>query len=268
MILCLCTPLAAFANLATDLNTLRSRGCTGHAGVSAPLRPNRALDQVAQQWSRGGRLSEALARTSYRAVNSASMRITGAPNDSSILKVLGQSYCATVTNTALTEQGIYRHKGDVWIVLASPFTTPTIKDAREIGNRALALVNAARSKPRKCGSRLFPPVASLQLSAMLTQAALIQAQDMSAHENFEHEGTDGSTPAQRVSRTGYQWLNVGENIAAGAATVDEVIAGWLNSPSHCANIMGAAYTEMGIAYVADPKTKAGIYWSQVFGRKR
>ena len=103
---------------------------------------------------------------------------------------------------------------------------------------------------------------------MLTQAALAQAQDMSAHEHFEHEGTDGSTPAQRVSRTGYQWLNVGENIAAGAATADEVVTGWLDSPGHCKNIMTAAYTEMGIAYAADPKTKAGIYWSQVFGRPR
>ena len=261
-------PAVASANLTTDVNALRSRGCTGHSGVRATLRPSRSLDQVAQEWSRGGRLRDALAHTNYRALNSASMRVTGTSNDSAILKALAQSYCDTVTDTAFTELGVYRRKDAVWLVVARPFTVPAIKDAREVASSVLDLVNAARSRPRKCGSQSFPAVGPLRLSAMLTQAALTQAQDMSAHEHFEHEGTDGSTPSQRVSRTGYQWLNVGENIAAGAATADEVVTGWLNSPGHCKNIMTAAYTEMGIAYAADPKGKAGIYWSQVFGRPR
>ena len=263
-----CAPSAALASLTSDLNTLRSRGCSGHAGVSASLRPSRDLDRVAQEWSRGGRLREALERTNYRALDSASMRVTGTSNDGAILKVLAQSYCETVTGKAFTEVGLYRRKDATWIVVARPFTLPAVKDAREIGNRVLALVNDARSKPRKCGSQSFPAVGSLKLSAMLTQAALVQAQDMSAHQHFEHEGTDGSTPSQRVTRTGYQWQNVGENIAAGASTAEEVVAGWLNSPGHCKNIMTPAYTEMGIAYVTDTKNREGIYWSQVFGRPR
>jgi uncharacterized protein YkwD len=57
---------------------------------------------------------------------------------------------------------------------------------------------------------------------------------------------------------------VAENIAAGARDADSVVRGWLNSPGHCANIMGAQYREMGVAYVYDKKSDAGIYWSQVF----
>jgi uncharacterized protein YkwD len=32
--------------------------------------------------------------------------------------------------------------------------------------------------------------------------------------------------------------------------------------------MNPAYTEMGAAYVIDPKSDASIYWTQVFGRPR
>lgn len=268
LVLLLQVPLLAHAGLSGDINKLRSKGCSQNAGVGTALRASRALDAVAQQWSRGGRLREALDRTEYRAADSASMRVTGTSSDAAIMKVLAQNYCDTVTSRAFTEIGMYRRNDAVWIVVATPLSMPGIKDRRQVSHQVLNLVNAARSKPRRCGSQSYPAVGPLRLSAMLTQAALVQAQDMSAHEHFEHEGTDGSTPAQRITRTGYQWLNVGENIAAGAASADEVVNGWLSSPGHCKNIMTAAFTEMGIAYVAGPKTRPGIYWSQVFGRPR
>ena len=261
-------PLLAHASLSGDINKLRGKGCSRNAGVGTALRASRALDAVAQQWSRGGRLREALDRSEYRAADSASMRVTGTSSDAAIMNVLAQSYCDTVTNTTFTEIGMYRRKDAVWIVVAKPLSMPGIKDTKQVSNQVLDLVNGARSKPRRCGSQSYLAVGPLRLSAMLTQAALVQAQDMSAHEHFEHEGTDGSTPAQRVTRTGYQWLNVGENIAAGATSADEVVNGWLNSPGHCKNIMTAAFTEMGLAYVADPKSRPGIYWSQVFARPR
>jgi hypothetical protein len=55
---------------------------------------------------------------------------------------------------------------------------------------------------------------------------------------------------------------VAENIAIGAETAEIVVDGWLKSPGHCVNIMSPDYTEMGIAYVTDPKSKPGIYWSR------
>jgi uncharacterized protein YkwD len=103
---------------------------------------------------------------------------------------------------------------------------------------------------------------------MLNRAALIHAQDMARHDHFEHVGTDGSTPAERVARVGYRWRNVAENIAAGAPTAATVVDGWIKSPGHCANIMGAEYKEMGIAFATEAKSEAGIYWSQEFATSR
>jgi uncharacterized protein YkwD len=108
----------------------------------------------------------------------------------------------------------------------------------------------------------------VQLSALLNRAALVQAQDMAQHNFFEHEGSDGSTVADRATRVGYQWRSIGENIAAGPTTAQAVVQGWLDSPGHCANLMDPAYAEMGIAYATNPKTQAWIYWSQVFGKRR
>ena len=135
----------------------------------------------------------------------------------------------------------------------------------QVAARVLELVNEARAKPRKCGSRAFPPVPPLTLSPILSRAALAHAKDMSAHKLFEHRGSDGSMPADRALRAGYNWMAVGENIAEGAATAEIVVQGWLDSPGHCVNIMGAQYREMGLAYFTDFAHKGDIYWAQTFG---
>ena len=85
---------------------------------------------------------------------------------------------------------------------------------------------------------------------------------------FEHRGSDDSEPAVRVTRTGYRWRTVAENIAAGGTDAQTVVRGWLDSPGHCTNIMGAQFSEMGVAYAVDPKSRAGIYWAQVFASPR
>ena len=61
---------------------------------------------------------------------------------------------------------------------------------------------------------------------------------------------------------------VGENIAAGATSAEEVMEGWLASPGHCENIMSPRFSEMGIAWVVDPKSASGVYWAQTFGTRR
>lgn len=254
----------AHASLVDDINQLRRQGCGKSAGTTTVLRSSRGLDAVAREWASGGRLREALDRTTYQAINSASMRIEGTRNDALILRMLSQSYCESITGRDFTEIGLYRNDNTVWIVVAAPFSPPTIKDAGRLAQESLVLVNEARAKPRRCGTTNFAAAAPLTLSALLNRAALIQAQDMAAHKNFEHVGTDSSTPSQRVTRVGYRWRSVAENIALGPTTASLVIEGWLNSPGHCANIMNAASTEMGIAFAVDAQPHGGIYWSQVF----
>lgn len=79
---------------------------------------------------------------------------------------------------------------------------------------------------------------------------------------LQHEGGDGSTAAQRVSRAGYRWRSVGENIASGQDSVEQVMADWTSSPKHCANLMDPRFTEMGLGYAVNPDSEGGIYWAQ------
>lgn len=259
---------AAVADLRNDINAVRVRGCENQPGIQRSLLASRDLNEVAREWSRGGRLRDALARSPYRATNSSSMHIEGATDDRSVLRVLVDHYCEILVDPTFTEMGTYRRGKNIWLVVAAPFSAPAIKDAPAMQRDVLTLVNKARAKPRRCGNKSFSAVPPLTLSATLSRAALAHAQDMAAHDHFEHTGTDGSTPAQRATLAGYQWRNVAENIAAGPTTADVLVDGWLNSPGHCANIMGAQYTEMGVGFAVNGKSKSGIYWAQEFGRQK
>ena len=261
-------PIGALADIPQGINQVRAKGCENRPGVKAPFRQSKALDEVAREWSRGGRLRDAIKRTDYRIVTSSSMHVQGSTDESAILRTLVENYCEIIVDETFTEIGTHRRQDETWVVVATPFSAPNPGAAAEISARALQLVNAARARPRKCGKSTFAAVPPLKLDPLLHRAAMIHATDMAQHSHFEHIGSDGSRPADRATRAGYRWANVGENIAAGAPDAETVVQDWLDSPGHCSNIMSAKYQEMGIAYVSQPKSKAGIYWAQVFGTKR
>jgi len=133
--------------------------------------------------------------------------------------------------------------------------------------RVLDLVNAARGKARKCGSVRYADAAPLRESRDLDEAAKSHARDMLRKKFFEHTGSDGSQPRDRVLRAGYQSRLTGENIALGPVSAEEVVAGWLASPGHCENIMESRFQDMGIA-VATGRGRGQIYWVQTFGSPR
>jgi uncharacterized protein YkwD len=143
--------------------------------------------------------------------------------------------------------------------------------ARESGPaanaRVVELVNAARSKGRKCGSERFSPAPPLSPSPALNDAAASHARDMAKRKFFDHRGSDGTQPKDRVLRAGYQPRLTGENIALGPESAEEVVAGWLASPGHCANIMDARFQDIGAAVAAGRK-RGQIYWVQDFGAPR
>jgi uncharacterized protein YkwD len=261
---CAWMAMPASAGIDDDLNAIRRDGCEGRPGVVQPLRSNRELDVVAREWSKGGRLREALTRSDYRAKDSASMHVEGAPDNKAALNVLKSNYCKTIIDPTFSEIGVFERRDAVWIVVAAPFVTPAVKDSAQVSQKVLSLVNAARGKARKCGRSAFDAAPPLTLSAMLNRAALIHSQDMASKNFFEHIGSDGSKVGDRAKRVGYKWRTAGENIAIGAETPEAVVQGWLDSPGHCANMMSPAFTEMGIGFVVDRKSEAGIYWTQVF----
>jgi uncharacterized protein YkwD len=264
----LCLSVARADAIADGLNSIRQRGCAGKPGVKATFKENRALGDVAREWSKGGRLKHALERARFRASSSASMRVEGSNDERAIVEILERQYCEIILDPAHTDIGVYRRGKRVWVVVAAPLKLPGAGDADRIAAQVLELVNRARARPRKCGSESFAAAAPLTLSAELTRAALQHAKDMAARESFSHRGSDGSLAAERVTRAGYRWQNVGENIALDAPDAQTVVQGWLDSPGHCANIMNGDFTQMGVAYASNPKGRHGLYWAQVFARPR
>lgn len=267
-LVCAWIAVPALAGIDDDLNDIRRKGCDKRPGVSQPLRPNKELNVVAREWSKGGRLRDALGRSDYRATNSASMHVEGPADRKALLNALRDNYCDTITDAAFKEIGVYQQRDAVWVVVAVPFAAPAVRDSAQVSQKVLSLVNAARSKDRKCGRSAFSAVPPVGLSAGLNRAALIHSQDMANKNFFEHVGSDGSKVGDRVTRVGYKWRTAGENIAIGAETPEAVVQGWIDSPGHCANIMSPGFTEMGIAFVVNRKSEAGIYWTQVFATPR
>ena len=133
-------------------------------------------------------------------------------------------------------------------------------------DEVLVRVNAARAAPRTCGTMSYPATTPLTIDARLNAACLTHSRDMTARNFFSHTGSDGSSVGTRVTRAGYTWSAVGENIAAGQRTPQAVVDGWLASPGHCSNIMSANYRHMGIAAVNCSSCTYPIYWTQDFGR--
>ena len=108
-----------------------------------------------------------------------------------------------------------------------------------------------------------PLIASRELS----EAAANHARDMARKNYFDHRGADGSQPKDRVLRAGYQPRLTGENIALGPESAEEVVAGWLASPGHCANIMDSRFQNIGVG-LATGRGRGKIYWVQTFGAPR
>jgi uncharacterized protein YkwD len=134
----------------------------------------------------------------------------------------------------------------------------------------LSAVNAYRRKGATCGANgTFAAAPDLAWNAALTQAAAAHSDDMVSHNLFSHTGSDGSTLGTRATAAGYVWSGLGENIAAGQATVTDVVDGWMKSDGHCANLMNASYREIGAACVAgSASTTYRTYWTQDFGTPR
>jgi uncharacterized protein YkwD len=78
---------------------------------------------------------------------------------------------------------------------------------------------------------------------------------------MSHTGGDGSSVGQRITRAGYRWRSVAENVAAGFTSAQSVFNGWMNSPDHRANIL-SQQVHMGVG------TATGgdgvMYWTQEF----
>ena len=128
----------------------------------------------------------------------------------------------------------------------------------------LESVNEVRAQGGNCRSQgTYPPTHPLEMEPALRCAARVHSLDMDERQYFSHDSPTGETAWYRIAQAGFGSSPVGENIAMGSSTVEGVMAQWLNSDGHCANIFNSNYYYMG----------AGVYegdiyrhiWTQTFG---
>jgi len=124
--------------------------------------------------------------------------------------------------------------------------------------RVLEIVNEERA---------LAGLAPVDMDVRLSEAAQLHSDDMGVNGYFSHTSQDGTTFDQRTVAASYTpWWALGENIAAGQDTPEEVMDAWMNSPGHRANILSSNFEHIGIGYVYVPGSPYRHYWTQDFGR--
>jgi uncharacterized protein YkwD len=128
------------------------------------------------------------------------------------------------------------------------------RNTPKIQFRMLDSVNALR---QAAGLR---PVA---LNARLNAAAATHSRDMSVQNRPWHFGSDGSSPIERVLRTGYPQTMLGENISETYETELETLAAWMKDPDTRAVIEDPRAEHMGFAWFQESNGK--IWWTLIMG---
>lgn len=107
-------------------------------------------------------------------------------------------------------------------------------------------------------------LAPLIEQAQLTMAARLHSQDMACNDYFSHDSPSTGSLVDRITAQGYSYSSLGENIAAGYTSPADVVASWMNSSGHRANILEPGFTQIGIGYAYWETSEYGGYWTAVF----
>jgi len=130
---------------------------------------------------------------------------------------------------------------------------PNIDNVKNVETEVLALVNKERANN---GLR------ALQMDWELSRVARTKSQDMAAKNYFSHQSPTYGSPFDMMKQFGINYKTAGENIASGQRTPTEVMAAWMNSQGHRANILNKDYTHLGVGYYQGGSY--GHMWTQMF----
>jgi uncharacterized protein YkwD len=138
--------------------------------------------------------------------------------------------------------------------------TSGVRDLDRVRAEMLARVNDVR---KKAGAQ------PLRSNSKLDLAAQRHAEDMLTRNYFAHASPEKKTVRERATAAGYDWQRIGENIAEGQFSVDEVMDTWMNSPGHRKNILEPGFKELGVGLALGPTGRGGhrILWAQTFGTR-
>jgi uncharacterized protein YkwD len=120
---------------------------------------------------------------------------------------------------------------------------------------------------------------SVRPNVQLRSAGAMHAAHMVQQGFFSHSCLDGTSFLDRIRRTGYMrrtrsWT-VGENLAWGTgsrSTPQSLVAAWMGSPPHRANVLSGRYRDHGVAVVRGTPDRGndqdGVTVSSEYGRRK
>lgn len=141
---------------------------------------------------------------------------------------------------------------------------PVLPDLPAAEAAIIEMTNAFRADHKLAPTRQNP---------QLTAAARAYAKKLTGYRELSHTA-DGTTPAQRIKSAGYQYCQVGENLASildtRGFTAGEYAArsvkGWEQSPGHRKNMLLPFVTETGVAVVRASPNEPKYIAVQLFAR--
>jgi uncharacterized protein YkwD len=106
-------------------------------------------------------------------------------------------------------------------------------------------------------------LSTLELSAELNAAAKTHSIDMAAQQRPWHFGSDGSSPLDRVARTGYTGQLLSENISETYENDTETLQVWMDDEDSSAGILEPNARNIGLSWHQEKNGK--IWWTQITG---
>ncbi|MEO6293542.1 MAG: CAP domain-containing protein [Burkholderiaceae bacterium] len=153
----------------------------------------------------------------------------------------------------------------------TPTPTPTAQTAPDCAfdnyqAGVVAAINSVRAAGAVCGGVAYPAVGALVWNGQLESAAAVHSTDMAVNNFFAHTSpTTGKSLRERLPEAGYRYSSAGENIAAGQTSASQVVADWVASPTHCANMMTPAFRDMGVSCKSNLTSTYQYYWTLEMG---
>lgn len=144
--------------------------------------------------------------------------------------------------------------------------TSPLPDIPTVEAAVIEMTNAFRKQQK---------LEEVQPNTQLTQAARAYATYLAQTNQFSHTA-DGHEAGDRVTAIGYQWCQVGENLASqldsrGFASRDlakSSVEGWINSPAHRHNMLTPYATEIGVGVAQAPGKDPKFISVQLFARPK
>jgi len=125
-------------------------------------------------------------------------------------------------------------------------------DASQLEEEVFRFTNDARQR-----EGLSP----LSWDDALAELARAHSEDMFDNNYFNHKDLSGCNSICRMTKSGYPWKKMGENIhrmigydMSTADTAQKIVNDWLNSPSHRANLLNPSFTKVGIGVAQEGST--------------